>query len=274
MQLNDKENLLNMTTPQLSDLLRAEVRKETPDADLIRSVMDILDERNREAVNEIPIDGEEAWAKYKASKAADAWNKKRKTRNRILRWTAAAAAVCILVFAAPKAAKADNFFEMVARWTEDVVQFFTSGSEGGGQADYRFKTDNPDLQAVYDAVVAMGVTDPAVPMWLPETCQLIEIKETSTPKRARMFACFYDGNRDVTITVDRYNTGASYEIPKDEEIYDNYEYNGTTHYIIKNEDVWVVIWTKDTVVACIAIECPEDTLYQIIRSVYTLEAVI
>ena len=272
MQLNNKENLLNMATPQLRELLRAEVRKEAPDADLIRSVMDILDERNRETVNEIPIDGEEAWAQYKASKAADAWNKKRKVRNRIIRIAATAAAVFALVFAVPRTVNASNFFEMIARWTADIFELFNG--EHGGQVEYVFQTDNEDLQQVYDAVVAMGVTEPAVPMWLPETCQLIEIKETSTPKRARMFACFYDGNRDVTITVDRYNTGASYEIPKDEEIYDNYEYNGTTHYIIKNEDVWVVIWTKDTMVACIAIECPEDTLYQIIRSVYTLEAVI
>lgn len=271
MQLNDKENLLNMTTPQLSELLRSEVRKEAPDADLIRSVMDILDERNREAVNEIPIDGEEAWAKYKASKAADAWNKKRKMRNRILRWTAAAAAVCILVFAAPKAAKADNFFEMVARWTEDVVRFFTSGSEGGGQADYRFKTDNPDLQAVYDAVVAMGVTDPAVPMWLPETCKLIEIKDMSGPKRARTHAYFLDGEKEVTITVDLYKADVSYDLLKDEDTYKVYEHNSMIHYVIKNEDAWTVIWSKDRFVSCIFIECPEDTVYRIIDSIYTTE---
>lgn len=272
MQLNDKEYLLDMTTPQLSELLRSEVCKEAPDAELIRSVMDILDERNREAVNEIPIDGEEAWAQYKASKAADAWNKKRKTRNRILRWTAAAAAVCILVFAAPKAAKADNFFEMVARWTEDVVRFFTAGSEGGGQADYRFKTDNPDLQAVYDAVVAMGVTEPAVPMWLPETCQLIEIKDMSGPKRARTHARFSMGESEATITVDLYKAGMSFELPKNEEKYGDYECDGMTHCISKNNEVWTVIWEKDAMVCCITIECPEDTLYQIIDSIYTTEA--
>lgn len=270
MQLNNKENLLNMTTPQLSELLQSEARKEAPDGDLIRSVMDILDERNREAVNEIPIDGEEAWAKYKASKAADAWNKKRKARNRIIRIAATAAAVFALVFALPRAVNANNFLDMIARWTEDVFEFFSG--EHGSQVEYVFQTDNEDLQQVYDAVVAMGVTDPAVPMWLPETCQLIEIKETSTPKRVRTHARFSTPKSEATITIDRYNAGASYEIPKDDEIYDNYEYNGITHYIIENEDVWTVIWTKDAMVGCITIECPEDTLYQIIDSIYITEA--
>jgi len=253
-------------------LLRSEVRKEAPDAELIRSVMDILDERNREAVKEIPIDGEEAWAKYKASKAADAWNKKRKTRNRIIRIAATAAAVFALVFALPRAVNANNFLDMIARWTEDVFEFFSG--EHGSQVEYVFQTDNEDLQKVYDAVVAMGVTDPAVPMWLPETCQLIEIKDMSTPKRARMFARFSAGDGAATITVDRYNAGASYELPKDNETYDDYEHNGTTHHIMKNEEVWTVIWSKDAMVGYITIECPEDTLYQIIRSIYTLEAVI
>ncbi|MBQ6852080.1 MAG: hypothetical protein IJO04_03520 [Oscillospiraceae bacterium] len=268
-----RDELRNMPTAQVRELLREEARAEEPDGDLIRLLTDTLEEREQRPQSKELTAGEEAvWARYKSSKEEAVRRRSGKLKRRIVQAVAAAAAACILLFAVPRAANASNFFEMIARWTEDLFELFNSEGQRGSKAEYIFQTDNEDLRQVYDAVVRIGVTDPAVPMWLPESCKLIEVKETPAPKRSRVHARFSNGVREATVTVDFYGAEIAYDILKDKEIYSDYEYNGTVHHIIKNEDVWTVIWTTDTMVAYIIIECPEDTLYQIIDSIYTTEA--
>lgn len=268
-----RDELRNMPTAQVRELLREEARAEEPDGDLIRLLTDTLEEREQRPQSKELTAGEEAvWARYKSSKEEAVRRRSGKLKRRIVQAVAAAAAACILLFAVPRAANASNFFEMIARWTEDLFELFNSEGQRGSRVEYIFQTDNPELQQVYDAVVRIGVTEPAVPMWLPESCKLIEIKETSTPKRARIFARFANGSSEVAITVDRYSTGAAYNIQKNEETYNDYEYNGVVHHIVKNEDVWTVTWSQDTMLGHITIACPEDTLYQIIDSIYTMEA--
>ena len=49
-------------------------------------------------------------------------------------------------------------------------------TERNEQPEYVFETDHPGLQQIYDAVVEMGVTEPVVPMWVPEGYDLVEYK--------------------------------------------------------------------------------------------------
>lgn len=268
-----RDELRNMPTAQVRELLREEARAEEPDGDLIRLLTDTLEEREQRPQSKELTAGEEAvWARYKSSKEEAVRRRSGKLKRRIVQAVAAAAAACILLFAVPRAANANNFFEMIARWTEDLFELFNSEGQRGSKVEYIFQTDNEDLRQVYDAVVRIGVTDPAVPMWLPESCKLIEIKEISAPKRSRVHARFYNGDSEATITVDRYSGGATYNVQKDEEIKNEYEYNGVVHYIIKNEDVWTVTWSQQTMLGYITIACTEDALYQIIDSIYTMEA--
>ena len=268
-----RDELRNMPTAQVRELLREEARAEEPDGDLIRLLTDTLEEREQRPQSKELTAGEEAvWARYKSSKEEAVRRRSGKLKRRIVQAVAAAAAACILLFAVPRAANASNFFEMIARWTEDLFELFNSEGQRGSKAEYIFQTDNEDLRQVYDAVVRIGVTDPAVPMWLPESYKLIEIKEIPAPKRSRVHARLCNGNNDVTITVDYYAAGVSYDVLKDQQVYRDYEYNGTVHYIIKNEDLWTVVWTTDSIVGCITSDYAEDTLYQIIDSIYTMEA--
>lgn len=267
-----REELLDMPTPQLRQLLYEAAQAEEPDEALVRLLADVLEQQDSQNRKEIPFDADDAWAQYISSKTADTGRQKKKHRNLLVRIVAAAAAACILIFAVPRVTQANNFFEMIARWTENLFELFTSEHDRGGKVEYVFQTDNEGLQQLYDAVVQMGVTEPVVPMWLPAECRLIEIKDMSAPKRARLFARFTNSNGEVTITVDLYSTGTAYNIQKDEEKYGDYEYNGVVHQIVKNEDAWIVTWSQNAMVAYMTITCPEDTLYRIIDSIYTMEA--
>ena len=48
---------------------------------------------------------------------------------------------------------------------------------------------------------------------------------------------------------------------------------GIDHFIVKNTDAWVVVWTKDNIECSISVDCQEDELDRILRSIYTKEVI-
>jgi hypothetical protein len=228
-KINLREDLEQMATQDLDRLLQAEIRKVEPNGDMVRAILRILEERDEQDLDKVAVDVGEAWERYKSSANRDRLTRKKRSQNIILRVAAIVAVLCVLVFAVPQAVNADSFFAMIARWSEDLFEFFNYAGQRGSRVEYVFKTDNPDLQQVYDATVKMGVTEPAVPMWLPETCNLLEIKNSSTPKRTRISARFANGDSEAMLVVDLYCAGVSHSYQKDGTEHNEYEYNGTVH---------------------------------------------
>lgn len=268
-----REALERMTTPQLDELLNSELEKEAPNGDTVRLILSVLWEREKDMPVEITPGVEKAWMKYKKQIAKlDAAEKRtEKFRGRILKAASVAAMLGLLVLAVPQQAEADSLFEKLANLTSSIVEFFSPGMANDNTGEYVFETDHPGLQQVYDAVNALGVTDHVVPTWLPEGYELVECKTDATPNKTSVSAFFEKDSDFSVLKYDMYNSDISHEYHWDGENIQLYEHYGEEYSLMRNNGRWVVIWFTDSAECSLTLDCQEDTLYEILDSIYVME---
>ena len=259
-----------MSTEQLDEMLLHELEKEPIDESAVRLIMDVLEEREQDTPVEINEQIAAAWEKYQVQTPVQ-----KRPRFSFGGWpvrVAAVVAVMIaLVFAVPQDAEAESFWERLTRWTDSIFEFFAPGESKQVDAEYVFETDNPGLQQVYDTVTALGITDPVVPMWLPEGYELIECKVNESYSKTFMYARFKDGVSTITLDITIRNTDSARQYSKDGSNAKTFEKSGVVHSILRNNDRWTAAWVKDRLECAIYIDCQEETLYKIIKSIYTME---
>lgn len=277
MQENDmtstRKKLKQLDTEQLDELLNRELEKDHADGETVRMILDILWEREKDLPVEVTPGAKKAWAKYKKNIAKLDSREARtiQIRRWALRVASAAAVLSILIIAVPREAEANNFFEKLTSFTESIVEFFSPGMENNNFADYKFETDNPGLQQVYDAVVNLGVTDPVVPMWLPEGYELVECKTVGTSQKKGLVANFAFEQDVLMLKVDMYDLDVSHEYHWEGPSAECYERSGVEHTIMRNNDKLVVVWFLDNAECSIIVDCQEDTLHRILNSIYVME---
>ena len=262
--------LESMASQQLAQRLREETGKEVPDDDLVLLILGILEERDADKPVQLGSKSEEAWKVYQQRVKARA-----KRPSLRAGWLARAAIVILvatILFAAiPQEAQADSFWDRFSRWTKDIVEFFSPKDNEGRFEEYQFTTDNPGLQQVYDAVVEMGVTEPVVPMWLPDGYELIECKTIHTPAMSWVLAVFTDNENEFVYRADLVNEDISYKYHKDESVPKRHVIGEIEFNIVSNNNVWTVIWEINKAKCSIFVDCQEDTLYRILESIYVME---
>lgn len=97
-----RNKLKRMSIAQLDELLQAELRKETPDEEVVLPILEILEAREQ----------------------------KPKRKNRWVISVAAAAALLVLLTAVvPKAVGANSLWDAILQLTDSVMQFFAPGVE-------------------------------------------------------------------------------------------------------------------------------------------------
>lgn len=277
MQENDmtsmRAKLEQMDTGQLDELLNRELEKDHADGDTVRLILDVLWEREKDLPVEITPGVRMAWEKYRRNTSRTEEQRPRTGRLRtwVLRAASAAAVLAVLIFAFPQKAEADSLFEKIANLTGSIVEFFSPGMANDNEKTYIFQTDNPGLQQVYDAVTALGVTDPVVPMWLPEGYALVECKTVETSQKKGLFANFASEQDTLMLKVDVYALDVSHEYHWDGLSAECYERSGVEHTVMRNNDKWVVIWFSDSAECFLTLDCQEDTLHRILNSIYVTE---
>lgn len=262
-----REKLEQLTTEQLDEMLHGELAKENVDGAAVRLILDVLEEREKDHPTQVSAGVEEAWERYQAKTKEQAPH-----RRRIPGWLLRVASVVLvigLLFAVvPRSAEAESLFERLMRWTDGIFEMFSSRAENDNAAEYVFQTDNPGLQEVYDTVVGLGVTQPVVPMWLPEGQELVECEVIKTPTMTSVHARFSDGNGEIVFNFDVVEPDASSKYHKDETLVDEYEIGGIIHNVMRNNDAWVAVWINSDMECSISIDCQEDILYSILGSIY------
>lgn len=111
-----------LPTEQLEKMLQAETVKEVPDEDMIIELLHILEAREADRPLTLTPREEAAWKTYQ---------KRVRSRARkhfyIPRWMAVAASavliIGVLMSVVPQKAEAENFWEMLQRWTETVLSY-------------------------------------------------------------------------------------------------------------------------------------------------------
>lgn len=272
--MKDNQNNLyglfeQVSTQQLDGMLHAELQKEQVDGDAVRVILRVLRERESGVPVEVDEATEQAWQKY--LRDTSALQASVRMRSWVLRAAAMAAVLCVVLLMGPLSANAEGFYDLLVRWTDSVMEFFDPNDKNTNSVEYEFKTDNPGLQQVYDTVVELGVTDPVVPMWLPEGYELVECKINDSSRKKGVAATFLDDSSYLVFQMDAYDCGTSRSYHKDDGSAVTHEINGITHTILQNEGRWTVIWSYEYVECFIGMECQEEILYEILESIYGME---
>lgn len=256
-----------MSSDQLSQLIQEETVKEAPNDELVLMALDILEDREKEEPVKLGPKGTAAWEKYQSKVRA----RKRKT---ILLWkplmqvASVVLAITLLFALLPTQANAETWWERLARWTDDFFLFFNPNESDVPEDVYVFQTDNEGLQQVYDAVVELGVTEPIVPMWLPEGYELNYYLVDCMPAKTRLVASFINGRMEMAYHVNIYDSDKPNQYYKESSQVKSIERFGTIYNYFENTHNWTIVWTKDNIECSIFIDCQEDIIYEIIDSIY------
>ena len=272
MKLNNmasrREFLKERSTSELDRMLQAELRKESIDDDLVRLVLSVLEEREQDYPVEL---NDEFVAAAEDFESVIMWNAPaRKKWPPVLKVAAVLLVVGLLLFALPQAAHAESFFDLLARWTESVFEFFNPADGRKKQPEYIFETDHPGLQQIYDAVVGMGVTDPVVPMWVPDGFILDEVKAIKEPSETSLYANLKSAENEIFISVGVQSINSTLNHMKDTENIEIFEIAGIEHYVISNNDQANITWFIKDIECAVVTDCQED-IYKILESIYATE---
>lgn len=262
--------LEGLPTRQLEEMLQEELTREQPNSSNIRLALKILQEREKDDPVEAGPEAEAAWEKYLDDIDEPIYEHSPKGRW-ALRIASVAAIVILLLAALPQEASARNFFERLISWTDSVFALIGPEDACNITGEYVFRTDNPGLQQVYDTVVGFGVTQPVVPMWLPEGFELTECKVLENPTKNAVVAVFSDGSGEVHFEVNIYSDNVTSEYSKDENNVMDIELGGVIHNVTRNNTKSVAIWARDNCECSIFADCQEDVFMKILRSIYKLE---
>lgn len=253
--------LEKLSTQELDTLLQEELRKEKPNEEVVLPILQVL--RHRE--NHCP-DG--MTENVEKSRIADGWQSAEPKRRWIGKVAAIAAIAIILFFAVPNTVGAESVFDVLIRWTESVFEFLKPGENNDPPVEYVFQTDNPGLQQLYDKVVEMGITEPVVPMWLPEGYELVELKLSHKNQGSNVCAKFSNNNNVVLLTFWSLPQTILVQYEKDNADIEVFETAETQHFIISNDNYYSVIWVHDGVECHINAGLSKNELHRLIDSIY------
>lgn len=261
-----------LSTPELEAMLQVELDRKPPDDEKVILLLHILEAREKDLPLQLSAREEEAWQRYKQK----VMNRKGKKR-RPVRWLSVAASVvlivAVLISVVPQQAEAENFWEMLQRMTSTLMEYISPWDRFDEvEENYSFKTDHSGLQQVYDAVVELGVTEPVVPMWLPENSELKSLTNKNTPMVKCVGATFINNESEIVYKLEVYDGEPAHQYYKDDTHYESHEREGTTYYITQNNNWWSVVWARENIECFLTLECTEDTLWKILESIHVTEA--
>lgn len=265
-----QKELEQLDSLQLQNMLHQETEKDTPDDDLVLAILGILEDRDKEKPVELGPNSQTVWDQFKRKKYKDAAKKPRFH----ISWAVKAASILLVIGAltwafVPQQATAGSFWKILTSWTDDFFQYENIGAEETEPKEYVFHSDNPGLQQVYETVVEeLGITEPVVPTWLPGEPELKELLFYETPVMNSIHAGFVDGDKEIVLIFDKMEEDVSPTYYKTEYEVDEFEKNGVSYHFIQNVDFWTIAWARQNVKCTIYIDCQEEILREIVKSIY------
>lgn len=259
-----------ISTGSLDSLLQEELEKSPADEKTIKILLEELKRREEGESKKYSGAEEKAWARYLMDRMA--WESKPLRRKYRALYAAAVTLIVVgmLMFMSQEAS-AKSFFERISRWTDTFFELFSPGAENDNQYEYVFQTDNPGLQEVYDKAVEIGVTGPAVPMWLPEGSELAELWDSEYKTHEEIYARFINGPESYVLCIYAYVDSIPRKYYKSGGPLDTIEIEGVIHKLMTNNNNTIFMWTRDNYEFTLAATCQEDELVRILNSVYSME---
>lgn len=257
--------MARLSVEQLDELLQMELQKEKPDEEVVLPILQELEEREEGCPAKVTQGASAIWDKVK-NRALPQIRHRRRYIWRL--GTIAAVVLCVVLLFLPQTVGAESVFDVLIRWTEEVLSFFDPQSDQKMPQPDVFSADNPDLQQVYSKVTELGVTKPIVPMWLPEGFDMIELKEVILPTGNKLYAKFMDGDRSIVLSyrISTMTMPSQYE--KKDQTMEILEFGGVKHYIMFNEKTFSVVWTVENIEGSVSANIEREDVLSIIKSIY------
>lgn len=264
--------LTTLPPEQLMAMLQAETRKPVPDDDLVLEILHILEKQ--EAGKPIVLTDREkaAWREYQASVI-----RRGNPLQPVLRTATATAAslalILLLMFAMlPQEVSAGGIFDVISWCNEMALRLFSPGKEQA-PLEYEFRTEHPGLQKLHDTLVEYGYDGPAVPMWIPEAYDELSRFEVDNSSRCVTISSgFTSGSKELIISISIFDTVVPQGYYKNDPDAKELEIYGTTHYLLQNKENCTATWTEENIASCITLDCQEDVLQEILKTIYVMEA--
>ena len=268
-----RKELEQLSTLGLDNMLLEELHNEDADPEKVRLILAVLQEREKDMPIEVTEAEQTAWQRFLSHKDAPS-DKPAKRPNWMLSAASIAVVLGLLLATVSYEVGAEDVWGRLVRWTDSVIEFFSPEVSSGGQQEYEFRTDHPGLQQVYDAVTKMGVTEPVVPMWIPEGYELVQCKETDTRVKTTLMVAFQNGDKILNFSTAVYWEDAVNRYQKDETEVRIIEIGNVEFYITRNHDMRVAIWVVENIECFISVDCREEELVRILHSIYDKEETV
>lgn len=274
MEVNNRtpEALARLPREELRRILTAELHKNTEQIndDFVRLLLAELQNRGSDP-NYIDDDAVEATCEKFQQDTAP---KQKPRRHWYQSWMLKVASVIlvlgILFFALPAAAEAGEVKDVLGWWSDSMFKLITPGKQMRTQP-YVFETDHPGLQELYDTVTELGITQQIVPQELSKEFELTEIKKFEFTGETSIFAHLIDNDKEILFTVIIHNSQAMLQHEKTPEDVPVWELAGVEHYVISNTDELIITWVMDNIECTVTTDCPEEDVYDFIKSIYASE---
>ena len=258
-----------MPTSELDRQLQLELQKEEPEEEVVLGIIRVFQEREENCTVEVTKDIQDAWNRYHEKTV------KPKKTTRKCKWFIRAAAVAVfgfVILAIPQTVGAESLLDVFFRWTESVFEFFVPEDEATNPTmEQVFQTEHPGLQKVYDQLSEMGVTEPVVPMWLPEGFELIELKVIPLQKKEKVYVFFHTKDSYITLSYRMSADILPSKYEKKVSGVEAYEAFRKSHLIMDNGENILVTWVVDGVECSINTDIEKEEVYKLIDSIYRME---
>ena len=254
-----------MDTHALNQLLQQEAEKSVSQIDeaLVRAVWMTLEQREAEPLPDGP-EVQAAREKYRAG------CRKPAKKKWVLRICVAAAVLCLLLTAIPRASGESLLVEFFQKVRADVVAFFHP-DEKDNRLISDYEIVHPGLEELRQTVEDCGISVPIVPSWIPEEYELVELKTEEFPSKTQITARFETDSQTIMLYYDIYAQSVTHEFVKDEAGCVEHESTGIIHKIYTNNGKRFALWDRDNVKCSIVVDCQEEDLTKILDSIYNME---
>ena len=262
--------LEKLAVPELEELLRESLAKDCKNYILIYQILELLKSKTKPLPELSQQEIDDAMMLFEKCRPAPITQKKIFTWR--MRLAITAAVLCLLTFFFPVASAVSFIQEIFAKWNDKFFWFETSETTATTTDTYVFQTDNPGLQQLYETVTELGITQPVVPMWLPEGYDEYMIDESIHSNRNKISACFKKSDKAIIYLIEQKEniqteSHKNFNEPKSWTIMD------TRYFYFENTNRVKVVWTTGDYVMMIAAPIDYTTMYSIVKSIYYINEV-
>lgn len=216
-----QRHLENLSAGEILEELDARMEEMTDqscDPELIRLYLDVLEEKEPLGLELDPEAslqrfleeraGEESRSTPPEEPAAQAAVSRPAGLRRFRHFprTLIAAAVVAVLFGLGSMAGSSRLWESVVHLTQGTLQIVPPGASQSGQTSAQPPLEELEFTSLQEALDAYGITEPLVPKWLPEGFESRDVIISVDPDFIRIIAVYQYGEKEIKVTVRRYNS--------------------------------------------------------------------